>query len=132
MRLAGACFGVAIGILEIFCQADWRYFLPCVLLILFCFFTAAALYYRCVQNRYIVITGVCTEIEKSMLRKQTKVIYLRQDDICIKLVGAPRLKHLMVGDRLTLYLADNATIYELDGYYVVYDILALHRLGTKD
>lgn len=132
LRLAGACFGVAIAILEIFCQADWRYFLPCVLLILFCFFAAVALYYRCVQNRYIVITGVCTEIEKSTIRKQTKAIYLRQDSICIKLVGAPRVKHLMIGDCLTLYLADNAMIYELDDCYVVYDILALQRSGTKD
>lgn len=132
LRLAGTCFGFAILILEIICHADWKYLLLCILLILLCFLAAAALYYRCIQNRYIVITGVCTEIEKSMIRKQTKVLYLRQDDICIKLIGAPKLKHLMVGDRLTLYLADNAVIYELDDCYVVYDILALHRLGTKD
>lgn len=132
LRIAGAGFGLAMVILEFFCHADWRYFIPCLLLISLCAYSATALYYRCVHERYIVITGVCAEIEKGMIRKQTKAIYLRQDDICIKLIGAPRLKHLMVGDRLTLYLADNAMIYELDDCYVVYDILALQHLGTKD
>ena len=44
--------------------------------------------------------------------------------ITIKLVGARMIKNLIVGDQVTIYIAEDASVYEIDGYQVVCNYLA--------
>ena len=41
-----------------------------------------------------------------------------------------RIKNLIVGDAVTIYVADDAAVYEIDGYQVVCNYLALEK-GAK-
>ena len=76
------------------------------------------------------MTGTCSEIERVPLRRRIKALYLRNDRHNIKLMGVRRIKNLVVGDSVTVYIADDAAVYEIEGYQVVCNYLAIEK-GTK-
>lgn len=130
LRLGGAVAGIAMLFIVLAYRGDWRFLIPCIALSVFCFGTAAALYDRCLQGKFITVTGLCSEIEWSSLRRRIKALYLRNDHHSIKLVGVGRIKNLAVGDFVTVYMADDAAVYEVDGYQVVCNYLAVEK-GAK-
>ena len=44
-----------------------------------------------------------------------------------KTVGVRRIKNLLSGDQLTIYVADDAAVYEIDGYQVICNYLAIEK-----
>jgi len=79
MRLAGSGIGIVTLLLVLSSPSDWRLLLPCFSLIVFCTISAAILYNRCIQNRYVAVTGSCVEIERTVWRRRIKTLYLRND-----------------------------------------------------
>lgn len=131
MRLAGSGIGIVTLLLVLSSQSDWRLLLPCFALIVFCAISAATLYNRCIQNRYVAVTGSCVEIERTVWRRRIKTLYLRTDKHSIKLVGARPIRNLVVGDLLTVYITDNTSVYEVDGCQVVCNCLAIEKALPK-
>ena len=130
LRLGGTGIGLAMMLIVLAYRGDWRFLIPCIALALFCFGTSASLYDRCLQGKYVIVEGTCTEIERAPLRRRIKALYLRNEQHNVKLVGVRRIKNLIVGDSVTIYVADDAAVYEIDGYQVVCNYLALEK-GTK-
>lgn len=131
LRCCGCVFGIAMFILVLAYQGDWRFSIPCVILSLVSLGSAAALYDRCIQNKYVVIEGVCTDIEKITLRRRVKAVYLRNDQFNIKLLNTRRVKNLIVGDTITAYVADNTAVYEVDGCKLICSYLAMTKGGQR-
>ncbi|MBQ9167181.1 MAG: hypothetical protein IJX67_02075 [Oscillospiraceae bacterium] len=127
LRLGGSGIGLATLLLVLSHRSDWRLMLPCIALIVLCVGSTLSLYDRCVQSKYVAVTGDCVEIEKSAWRRRTKAIYLRNDQYSIKLAGVRKIKNLIVGDQLTVYIADNTAVYEVDGYHVICNYLAIEK-----
>lgn len=130
VRLGGTGVGIAMLLIVLAYRGDWRFLIPCIALSLICCSSSISLYDRCLQGKYVIVEGTCTEIERVPLRRRIKALYLRNDQHNIKLVGVRRIKNLIVGDSVTIYVADDAAVYEIDGYQVVCNYLALEK-GAK-
>lgn len=124
-------FGVSIAGLILFLAVsvfgnDWRFCVPCAVVAVLFFVNGLTLLDRGEQGSYIVIEGVCTEVEKVGLRKRTKSICIQADQQNIRILN-PRLGNQKVtpGSMMKLYLAENAPVYDLDGYKVLNSYLAL-------
>ena len=130
LRLGGTMAGMAMLVIVLAYSGDWRFLIPCITLSILCFGAAASLYDRCLQCKFVAVTGICSEIERVTLRRRIKALYLRNDHHNIKLMGVRRIKNLVVGDSVTVYIADDAAVYEIDGYQVVCNYLAIEK-GTK-
>ena len=74
-----------------------------------------------------MITGVCTEIERTGIRKRIKAIYMQSGDHTIRVVGIKPIRNLAVGDTLTLFMADNTAVYNVDGCNVICSYIAMTK-----
>ena len=105
--------------------------IPCAALVIVSLSGAASLYDRCRQKRYVTIEAACTEINRMPFRRRIKSLYLRSEQYTIKLVGVRKIRGLAVGDTMTLYVSDNAAIYEMDGSMVLCSYLALSKVQQQ-
>jgi len=131
LRLAGGVLGLILFILVLIFYKDWRFWFPCVILSVMCLASAGMLFVRCVQGRYVVVEGVCTDIEKSLFRRRIKAIFIRNDQFLIKVINAKRIRNLSVGDTITIYVADNSAVYEVDDAKVICYYLAMIKGGPR-
>ena len=127
IRIAGAILGLFLFILVLIFYKDWRFWIPCVILSVMCLSSAGTLFYRCVFGKYVVVEGVCTDIDKTLIRRRIKAIYIRNDNFSIKIVNAKRIKNLSIGDIVTVYVADNSAVYDVDGTKVICYYLAMTK-----
>ena len=127
LRCGGAGMGAAMLLMVLIYSTDWRFMVPCAVAAVLCIASAALLYYRCIQGRYVEIYGVCTEIERSGIRKRIKAIYLQTPEHTIRVVGIKPIRNLSVGDSLTLYVADNTAVYNMDGCNVICSYIAMTK-----
>ena len=109
---------------------DWQFLIPCVALVVLGIAGAASLFDRCLQQKYVVVEGTCTEIERTPLRRRIKTVHLRNDRHSIQLVNVRKLRSLTVGDAVCIYVSEDAPVYEIDGSQVICSYLAIER-GTK-
>ena len=130
LRLGGTGIGIVMLVIVLAYGGDWRFLIPCIALSILCFGAAAALYDRCLQGKFVAVAGTCSEIERVPLRRRIKALYLRNELHSIKLVGVRRIRNLVIGDLITVYIADDAAVYEIDGHQVVCHYLAIEK-GTK-
>ena len=127
IRITGAVLGLFLFILLLIFYKDWRFWIPCVILSVMCLASAGTLFYRCVFGKYVVVEGVCTDIDKTLIRRRIKAIYIRNDSFLIKIVNAKRIKNLSIGDIVTVYVADNSAVYDVDGMKVICYYLAMTK-----
>ena len=127
IRIAGAILGLFLFILVLIFYKDWRFWIPCIILSVMCLVSAGTLFYRCVFGKYVVVEGVCTDIDKTLIRRRIKAIYIRNDNFSIKIVNAKRIKNLSIGDIVTVYVADNSAVYDVEGTKVVCYYLAMTK-----
>ena len=127
LRLLGAVLGLFLLILFLIVYKDWRFWIPCVILTVMCLASAGTLFFRCVLGKYVVVEGICTDIDKSLIRKRVKAIYIRNDQFSIKIVNAKRIRNLSIGDTVTVYVADNSAVYDVDGVKVICYYLAMTK-----
>jgi len=127
LRLLGAVLGLFLLILFLIVYKDWRFWTPCVILTVMCLASAGTLFFRCVLGKYVVVEGICADIDKSLIRKRIKAIYIRNDQFSIKIVNAKRIRNLSIGDTVTVYVADNSAVYDVDGVKVICYYLAMTK-----
>lgn len=125
IRAAGCGLSLTVLIFLIVYRCDWHALLPCAVLSIVCSGDAGNLFCRCSRKKYVVITGDCIEIEKSPLHRTVKAYYIRDSQSTIKIMNPRKIKHLLVGDPVMVYIADNAPVYELDGDKIICGCLAM-------
>lgn len=130
LLLGGCVAGLSMLLLVLIYDGDWRFLIPCVAFALLCLAGAASLFDRCLQRKYVVVDGTCTDIERTPLRRRIKAVYLRNERHSIKLVNVRKLRNLTVGDTVCIYVSEDAPVYEIDGSQVICNYLAIER-GTK-
>lgn len=129
LRLIGCILGAFLLFVFAIVYKDWRFWFPCVILTVTCLASAGTLFFRCVLGSYVVVEGVCTDVDKSLLRKRIKAIYIRNEQFSIKIVNAKRIRNLSIGDTVTVYVADNSAVYDVDGTKVICYYLAMTKGG---
>ena len=119
LRCGGAGMGAVMLLIVLIYSTDWRFMIPCIAAAVLCLISAAMLYYRCLQGRYVEITGVCTEIERTGIRKRIKAIYPQTAEHTVRVVGIKAVRNLAIGDSLKLFVADNTPVYNMEGCNVI-------------
>lgn len=128
IRLTAGIVSLMMLVIILLYRGGLELMFPCIGFSAVFFISALQLYARCDEKNYVVIRGTCTEIEKTRLRRKVKDIYVKEDQFTVRIVRPPmKLRSLNVGDRITIYLADNAPVYEMDGCKVICNTLAVEK-----
>jgi hypothetical protein len=120
----GVVFFLLFVLILIFYR-DLNLSIPCVAFSVFFLVNAVLLMYRSFDGKYVIVEGVCSELEKTGLRKRIKAIYVDAGPHNVKVMIKQRLKRIAVGDDITVYLSAAAQVYEQDQCFLVYSYLAL-------
>ena len=128
LRYTGVIMGIVMLLIVLIYSTDWRFMVPCTAASVLCLASAALLFDRCIRGRYVVITGICTEIERTSIRKRIKAIYLQTEEHQIKLVGVRPVRNLIVGDTLNLFVAENTPVYTIEGSNVICSYITLEKV----
>lgn len=127
-RMGIGFVSVILLITALLVGGDWRFCIPCAALVVFFLGGGALLFFRGADGRYVVIEGVCTEIERSTLRRRLKSFSLQGERFPIRIMNQrQRIRGLAVGDTLTVYVSEKALVYEMDGCKIVNSYIALCR-----
>lgn len=128
IRLTAGIVSLLMLVIILLYRGGLELMFPCIGFSSVFFISALQLYARCDEKNYVVIKGTCTEIEKTGLRRKVKDIYVKEDQFTVRIVRPTmKLRSLNVGDRITIYLADNAPVYEMDGCKVICNTLAVEK-----
>ena len=128
IRLTAGIVSLLMLVIILLYRGGIELMFPCIGFSSVFFISALQLYARCDEKNYVVIKGICTEIEKTGLRRKVKDIYVKEDQFTVRIVRTSmKLRSLNVGDRITIYLADNAPVYEMDGCKVICNTLAVEK-----
>ena len=128
IRLTAGIVSLLMLVIILLYRGGIELMFPCIGFSSVFFISALQLYARCDEKNYVVIKGTCTEIEKTGLRRKVKDIYVKEDQFTVRIVRPTmKLRSLNVGDRITIYLADNAPVYEMDGCKVICNTLAVEK-----
>lgn len=128
IRLTAGIVSLLMLVIILLYRGGLELMFPCIGFSSVFFISALQLYARCDEKNYVVIKGICTEIEKTGLRRKVKDIYVKEDQFTVRIVRpSMKLRSLNVGDRITIYLADNAPVYEMDGCKVICNTLAVEK-----
>lgn len=128
IRLTAGIVSLMMLVIILLYRGSLELMFPCIGFSAVFFISALQLYARCDEKNYVVIKGICTEIEKTGLRRKVKDIYVKEDQFTVRIVRpSMKLRFLNVGDRITIYLADNAPVYEMDGCKVICNTLAVEK-----
>ena len=128
IRLTAGIVSLLMLVIILLYRGGLELMFPCIGFSAVFFISALQLYARCDEKNYVVIKGTCTEIEKTGLRRKVKDIYVKEDQFTVRIVRPTmKLRSLNVGDRITIYLADNAPVYEMDGCKVICNTLAVEK-----
>lgn len=122
---AGACFClllvVAVGYRQL------MLWFPFLVVGAFSAGSGALLMWRVDQGKVLVVEGVCREVELTLFRRRPKAVVMECGDRQVKVYLYARVRNLDVGERLRLYVAESAPVYEEAGLLVLSGYLALER-----
>lgn len=110
-------------------KGHWQFLIPCLAVSIVFSVSGLQLLADCSEKKYITIRGVCSEVERTGLRKRIKSICLKQGEVAIRLPHPDYFSRtLSSGDSIVVYVASNAPVYEVDGYQVICNTLAIERV----
>lgn len=94
--------------------SDVYFSLPCLILAAFLIVNGSLLFYNCSKGRYIIVQGVCSDIETKGFRKKVKAFYMEFEEMVLKIPVRQRIRHLHTGNTVTVYLSSKTPVYEKD------------------
>ena len=104
----------------LFLSADAKLLLPPAAILLFAALSAFSLYRAYTGGDILFLTGTCTALEQTPIRRKTKVIYAVFEDRQVRIRLNRSISEVSVGDSVTLMLSGKAPIYEQDGLCTVF------------
>lgn len=125
---AGAVF-LFLMVVIFACFRDSYFALPCTLLSGYLLINGGRVFYHGYQGEYVRIRGICKEIETVGIRKRIKSIRITFDGYSVRILVRQRMKKLVVGDTVIVYLSEKAPVYEQDGGYMIcsYDTMETEK-----
>ena len=110
-------------------QGEWQFLIPCLAVAIVFSVAGLQLLADCSEKKYITLNGVCTEVERTGLRKRIKSIHFKHGKVSIRLPHPVYFSRtLSSGDKIVVYVASNTPVYEVDGYQVICNTLAIGKV----
>lgn len=128
IRMTGSGLGIVMVLLVLAYGGSLRFLIPGFVTSLTFLADALAVLGRCADQKYVVIEGICEQIEYTGLRKKAKAIHIRCNGKAVRIIGQLHsLGSLRNGDLLKVYLAESTPVYEHDGVYQVTNFMAIRK-----
>ena len=83
------------------------------------------LLFRSFAGRYVLVEGVCQQVEQTAIRKKTKSIYFTTEPYVVKVRLRHRLKEIAVGDHIAVFVSDNMPVYQENGCQILNGYIAI-------
>lgn len=78
------------------------------------------LYFKFIYQKYIVITGICTELSNLPLKKQLLIYFKDVRGITYQVsLHSNKYTYIRPGDKINIYLPDELSYFEKDGIYII-------------
>ena len=107
---------------------EWKFAIPCAAVAIVFLVAGLQLLADCSDNQYITLKGVCSEVERTGFRKRIKTIGMKCGDHTVRFPNPEFYsKSLKIGDTVEIYVSCNAPVYEVDGYQVICNTLAIGK-----
>lgn len=107
---------------------DWKFAIPCAAVAIVFFVAGLQLLGDCSDNQYITLKGICLEVERTGFRKRIKTLCMKCGDHTVRFPNPEFYsKSLKIGDTVEIYVSCNAPVYEMDGYQVICNTLAIGK-----
>ena len=127
LRFGVGLFALLLFIVILIAYRDLYLALPCAILSGFLFAAAGVLGCSVIRGDYLCITGTCTQVQKTAVRKRIKLLHLDMSGIPVQLQVKHRLKDICAGDAVTLYVTEKTPVYEKDGYQLICSYIAIEK-----
>jgi hypothetical protein len=89
------------------------------------------LFLKTSEGAYVVISGVCSGIEYSIIRHRPKSILLKTDDTTLRLKLRNNTGKIAIGAKLDLYLATDTPVYEKGAVRIPQKYIALELAAVS-
>lgn len=120
----GALFLILLTALIITAR-DIYLWLPCAGSALFFAVAAFLLFRKAVLGEYVVVSGVCSDIGLTTVKRRAKYLILQTDECSVKVMLRSRMRKIPVGASVRLYVAKNTPVYEQNGSQIMYTYMAI-------
>ena len=127
LRLIGAAAGLFLTLVILLVFAEPPLMLPSLLLLFWSSADAWRLYRLFTHQEYLVLSGVCTKVDMSPIRRRPKAIYTDIEGRSVKISLNRPLGSVMIGDTIVIYLSRQSPIYESDGVSTIFRYYAVER-----
>ena len=125
---AGTCFCLLLVVAVGYCQP--MLWFPFLVMGAFSAGSGTLLVRRVAQGKVLLLEGVCREVELTLFRRRPKAVVMECGSRQVKVYLHARVRNLVVGERLRLYVAESAPVYEEDDVLVLSGYLAV-EVGKK-
>ena len=112
LRFGVGLLFLLVSILVLAFYRDIYFFLPCFVFAIFFGINGVLLFKQADKGKYVVVEGICSDIERTPIRKRVKSIYMQTDADAVKLIVKQRVRQIAVGNTIRVYVADNTPVYE--------------------
>ena len=124
---AGSVF-LILTILILVLYKDVYLLIPCLVFAAFFYVNGIYVWHTVTENRYIILEGLCSSVDKTPLRKRVKNIYLETEAGTVKIVIRQCIKQMEKGDNIRVYISKHTPVYEHDQCKVLCSYLALEKM----
>ena len=112
-------FAVQLGLRDIYLS------LPCLLFGSVMIVNGGLLFYNGIKGNFIRVQGICRQIETTGIRKRIKNLYIDMEPYTLKMPVRHRIRNLIRGDTVIIYLSEKTPVYEQDKGYMICSYYAL-------
>lgn len=102
---------------------------------LFLFFaiSGGGMFYKILTGNYMIVEGICNNIELSSVRGKVKNIYIssKTGDKVLKFLPKENSKALNIGDKVKAYIPIESMVYEKDGITNVSEYYCIEIIEKK-
>lgn len=125
IRYGAAAVSLILLVVSLLMAEDPYLSLSLALICVFFLFSASQLLYLALSGHLIEISGECIKVERTPIRRRLKTIYLKVETQVVRLQITGKQRDVDAGDQVTVYVSDNAPIYENEGYQQLSSYLAI-------
>ena len=90
--------------------------------------------FRLCYRDFIVITGICTEVDNTVIRKRNKAIVVIAvvdgKEVTLRIPVRQQFRKFAVGDTLDIYVDAATSIHELDGKLQLQNYIAIDKRAS--
>lgn len=132
LRLAACALSLLLFVVMLAVYRDLYQCLPFVVFCLFFGAFGALLLFRAADGKFVVVDGQCNKVERTAIRKRPKTIYFVSEPHSVKLPVRHRIKNIEAGDSVTVYVSENAPVYQEEGCQILSGYLAIEIRKGRD